>query len=102
MKKDLESGKRVLYRVHLLDFLQQDNDEVALFVDNVCLGPVALSNRGTEMLIPLASEKTSRMRVVATRDGGGGVTFGLVSSIGEAKTRVMQTGEVEEWWVRFK
>ena len=39
------------------------------------------------------------MKVSATADGGGGVTVGFVSSLGEARTRVMQVGESEEWQV---
>jgi hypothetical protein len=36
---------------------------------------------------------------VATGDGGGGVTVGFQSSLGEARTRIMQVGDFEQWQV---
>jgi hypothetical protein len=39
------------------------------------------------------------MKLVATADGGGGVTVGFVSSMGEARTRILQVGDFEQWQV---
>ena len=100
--KGLQEGKRKLYRVHVLDFLAQDGDEVELFVDGVSFGSIPLYNAGKDVLIPLARGTSSQMRIVATRDGGGGVTFGLVSSMDKVMTRVMQVGDSEQWWVTVK
>ena len=102
LAQELQSGRRTLYRLHLVDFLTQDGDEVALFVDGISQGPVSLANAGTEILIPLTPGSSAQIRVVATRDGGGGVTFGLVSSLGEARTRVMHVGESEQWQVTVR
>jgi hypothetical protein len=102
MAQQLESGRRTLYRLHLLDHLAEDGDEVEVSVDGISQGPVPLSNVGTDMLIPLTQGKPSQIKVTATRDGGGGVTFGVVSSLGEARTRVMQVGESEQWQVTVK
>jgi hypothetical protein len=102
MSQELQSGRRVLYRVHLLDYLAQDGDVVEVFVDGISLGAVSLANAGTEVLIPLTSGASAQMKVVAIADGGGGVTFGMVSSLNEAKTRVMQVGEFEQWTVAVK
>ena len=96
---DIKSGRRVLYRVHLLDFLAEDGDHAELFVDGVGLGDVYLKNAGTEILIPLAAGIPTQMKLLATSDGGGGVTVGFVSSLGEVRTRIMQVGEFEEWQV---
>jgi hypothetical protein len=98
----LRSGQRSLYRLRLLDFLQQDGDEVELQVDGGPIGTIPLSNAGTEILIPLAPGTRSRVRVVATRDGGGGVTLGMVSSLGDVRTRVLHVGESEEWSVQVQ
>jgi hypothetical protein len=35
--------------------------------------------------------------VLATIDGGGGVTVGVVSSLGEARTQILQVGESDQW-----
>lgn len=102
LAESLQEGERMLYRVHVLDFLAQDGDEVELFVDGVSFGAIPLHNVGKDILIPLQRGTSVQMRIVATRDGGGGVTFGLVSSLDEAKTRVMQVGDSEQWWVTVK
>ena len=99
---DITSGRRVLYRVYLLDFLDQDGDHAELFVDGVSLGDVYLKNEGTSFLIPLAPGIPAHMKLVATADGGGGVTVGFVSSMGEVRTSVLQVGESEEWQVRVQ
>ena len=99
---DIKSGRRVLYRVHLLDFLAEDGDHAELFVDGVGLGDVYLKNAGTEILIPLAPDVPTQMKLLATADGGGGVTVGFVSSLGEARTRILQVGEFEEWQITVR
>jgi hypothetical protein len=97
---DFKSGRRVLYRVHLLDYLDEDGDHAELFVNGVSLGDVYLRNAGTEILIPLMAGAPTQIKLLATVDGGGGgVTVGFVSSLGEARTRTMQVGEFEEWQV---
>jgi hypothetical protein len=100
--RDIESGKAVLYRLHVLDFKAQDGDVIALFAGGVSHGVIPLANAGTEVLIPLARGTTAEMQVVATGDGGGGVTFGMASSLGEARTRVLQVGDSEKWWITVK
>jgi hypothetical protein len=103
MADDIKSGRRVLYRVHLLDFLDEDGDHAELFVNGVGLGDVYLRNAGTEILIPLAAGVPTQMKLLATTDGGGGgVTVGFVSSLGEVRTRIMQVGEFEEWQVTVR
>ncbi len=97
--KEIESGERRLYRVTLLDFLDQDGDRVELTVDGVSYGNLDLSNAGSSFLIPLAPGRPVQMKLAATADGGGGVTVGFVSSVGEARTDVMQVGEFAQWQV---
>jgi hypothetical protein len=97
--EDIRSSRSVLYRVYLLDFLEEDGDHVELFVDGVSQGDVYLKNAGKEILIPLRAGVPAEMKLVATADGGGGVTVGFVSSLGEARTRVMEVGQSEQWQV---
>jgi hypothetical protein len=97
--KEIESGERRLYRVTLLDFLNQDGDHVELTVDGVSYGDLNLSNAGASFLIPLAPGKPVDMKLTATADGGGGVTVGFISSVGEARTDVMQVGQSAQWQV---
>ncbi|MGD0653763.1 MAG: hypothetical protein ABSA16_05420 [Thermoguttaceae bacterium] len=95
----IKSDRVVLYRLYLLDFLAEDGDHAELFVDGVGLGDVYLKNAGKEFLIPLVSGTPAQMKLVATADGGGGVTVGFVSSMGEARTRILQVGDFEQWQV---
>jgi hypothetical protein len=99
---EVRSGKLALYRLHLLDSLAQDGDEVEMFVNGVSCGRVSLSNAGTEIVLPLAAGAQAELKVVATRDGGGGVTFGALSSQGEARTQIMQVGEFDQWQVTVR
>jgi hypothetical protein len=97
MATQIRNGERVLYRVYLLDFLDEDRDQVELSVDGVSLGKIDLGNAGQSVLIPLTRGTPSHMRLLATADGGGGVTVGMVSSMGEARTSVLQVGGFEQW-----
>jgi hypothetical protein len=45
---------------------------------------------------------TTKITCLASQDGGGGVTFRAISSVGEMRTRVMAVGESETWTVAFK
>jgi hypothetical protein len=99
---DIQSGRSSLYRVYILDFLEEDGDHAELSVDGVSFGDLYLTNAGKEFLIPLTRGVPARMKLLATADGGGGVTVGFVSSLGEARTRVLQVGEAEEWQVTVK
>jgi hypothetical protein len=99
MAADVQSGRRVLYRVYLLDFLAEDGDHVELFVDGASFGDTTLKGAGTSFLIPLAPGTPAFLKLLATADGGGGVTVGFISSLGEARTRVMQVGDFDQWQV---
>jgi hypothetical protein len=102
MAEDIKSGRSVLYRIYLLDFLAQDGDHVELSVNGIGQGDLYLTNAGKEFLIPLAPGVPARMTLTATADGGGGVTVGFVSSLGEARTQTMSVGQSEEWMVTLK
>jgi hypothetical protein len=102
LSEEIKTGRRVLYRVHLIDVLKEDGDQVELSVDDLNYGPVYLTNAGKEILIPMISGTPSKIKVTATADGGGGVTFGMISSLGEARTRVLQVGESENWQVTIQ
>ncbi|HEY4233438.1 MAG TPA: hypothetical protein VGM76_08420 [Lacipirellulaceae bacterium] len=96
---DIKSGRRELYRVNLLDFLAEDGDHVEFFADGLGYGDIDLKNAGKSLLIPLLPGKITQIKVVATADGGGGVTVGFVSSLNEARTDILQVGQSEEWQV---
>lgn len=100
--QEIQSGRRTLYRVHLLDFMHQDGDHAQLFVNGMSYGDIPLQNAGSEILIPLAAGTPAQMKLLATVDGGGGVTVGFVSSLGEARTRIMQVGDYDQWQVIVK
>ena len=102
MAAEVESGQRRLYRVHLLDFADQDGDFVELLVDGVSFGDINLSNAGTSILLPVAAGKPIELRMVAKVDGGGGVTVAFVSSAGEARTSVLEVGQFEQWQVALQ
>ncbi len=99
MAQEISSGRRVLYRVYLLDFLAQDGDRAELFFNGISFGNIDLKNAGTSILLPVMAGMPAQMKLVATADGGGGVTVAFISSLGEARTRVMQVGDYDQWQV---
>jgi hypothetical protein len=99
MAEELQSGRRRLYRVYLLDFLEQDGDQVELFFDGVSCGAIGLKNEGASLLLPIAAGAPLQVRIQAVADGGGGVTVAFISSLGEARTSVLQVGQFEQWQV---
>lgn len=99
MAEEIQSGRRVLYRLYLLDFLAEDGDRVELFVDGFSLGETVLRGAGTSFLIPVVAGTPVQLKLLATADGGGGVTVGFMSSVGEARTQVMQVGQFDLWQV---
>lgn len=102
MAQEIKQGERVVYRVYLLDFQDEDGDRAELFVDGTSMGTVNLSNAGEEILIPVRRGSPALMKLVATGDGGGGVTVGMISSLGDARTEVLQVGQSEHWQVIVK
>jgi hypothetical protein len=71
-------------------------------VNGVSYGDLYLKNAGTEFLFPLIPGAPAQMKLTATADGGGGVTVGFVSSMGEARTRTLAVGESEQWEVTVR
>lgn len=98
-RQDLASGRQVIYTLHVLDNLAEDADQVEVMVDGVSFGTVTLTNLGQDVLIPLKPGAQAQVRAVARFDGGGGVTFGASSSLGEVRSRIMAVGESDDWTV---
>lgn len=97
--KELRDGSREPYSVRLVDTEAEDGDVVLLLVDGKPLGHFELSNRGATLTLPLRRGQSTSLKVVAEKDGGGGVTFGAASSLGETRSRVMDVGETDAWTV---
>lgn len=98
-RQEVMAGNATFHRFLIYDFWDQDGDVVEIAVNGTTLGIVAMSNRGTHLTLPLRPGETARVSIRAVRDGGGGVTLGARSSVGEARTRIMAVGESDEWTV---
>lgn len=62
-----------------------------------------LKGAGTSLLFPLTPDVPAQLKMQATADrGGSGVTVGFVTSLGEARTRVMQIGDIDLWQVEAR
>jgi hypothetical protein len=102
IRQEVLSGVQALYAVNLLDYADEDGDTITVLVNGVSVGEVSLLNQGTKLSIPLRPGENAEITCIATRDGGGGVTFRALSSMGEMRTRTMAVGESETWTVAFK
>jgi len=79
--------------------MSEDGDQVEVIVAGVSYGVITLVNAGQDLMIPLHPGATADVRVLAVYDGGGGVTFGATSSLGEVRSRVMDVGQSDYWTV---
>ncbi len=102
LRQAIADGSMSLFTFRFFDWADQDGDIVDLLVDGVPVGRVTISHAGAELTIPLKPGHTHRLEVVGIHDGGGGITFGAQSSVGEMRTRSMTPGETEVWTIGFK
>jgi hypothetical protein len=99
-RQAIAQGRSVIYTLHVIDKVQEDGDVVEVFVNGNSQGRVLLSNSGEDLLVPLPAGSTAKVHVVALRDGGGGVTFGVTTSLGEIRSTVLAVGESDDWSVQ--
>lgn len=102
LRQEILNGESALYMLRIYDSADDDGDEVDLFIDGAYFAHLVLSNAGNTLTIPLNKHQTTTVRIVASRDGQGGVTMGAYSSLGETRTRVMSVGESEEWQISYR
>jgi hypothetical protein len=93
-------GRRDLYSIRLVDAVAQDGDAVGIHIDGRAFGMVTLSHAGAVLTVPLKADAPTLLKVVAEKDGGGGVTFGAQTSRGEVVEKNMDLGESLSWSVR--
>ncbi len=91
-----------MFQMQLIDDCAEDGDVVQISVDGVPVSFLSLSHAGATLEIPLKKGESHTITVTATRDGGGGVTLGLRTSMGDVISRNMQVGESETWTIGFK
>jgi hypothetical protein len=99
VRQEIAEGRTVIYSLHVLDDVVEDGDVVEVFVNGASQGRVLLSSAGQDLLVPLPAGSTAQVHVVATDDGGGGVTFGVTTSMGEIRSTVMAVGQSDDWSV---
>ena len=99
VRKEIADGRQAIYALHLLDNMVEDGDAVILYVNGNSQGRILLTNRGQTVLVALPTGALSQIRVLAVEDGGGGVTFGASSSLGEIRSKVMAVGDSDNWTV---
>ena len=102
VKDALKEGRMGLFTLHILDWCMEDGDVVALSVDGMPIGQVMITHAGADITIPLKQGQSQTLTVTAVHDGGGGVTFGASSSLGDMRTRSMAVGESETWIISFE
>lgn len=95
---DLRNGRAELYEIELFDCCDEDGDVVELLVNGTPFATVPLINGGSVVAIPLNRGHNS-ITMIATRDGGGGVTVSLRTSRGQYFARYMAEGESHQMGV---
>lgn len=98
----VQQGEYAIFSLKLMDFADMDGDIIGVSVDGVPMGQFMLTHGGATLDIPLKQGRRQVVRITAIRDGVGGITLGVQSSLGQTQTRVMTPGEFEEWVVDYR
>ena len=91
-----------IFQMQLIDDVAEDGDVVQIAVDGVPVSFLSLSHAGASLDIPLKKGESHKITITAVRDGGGGVTLGLRTSMGDIVSRNMSVGESDSWTIGFK
>lgn len=66
--------------IYVWDYAAEDGDYVQIFVDGTALGdPFMIKNKPVSFTVPTVGE----VKVVGTRDGGGGITYGVYYEVNQ-------------------
>lgn len=91
-----------IFSMQLIDDVAQDGDVVQISVDGVPVSFLSLTHAGAVLDIPLKKGESHVIQVTAIRDGTGGITLGLRTSVGDVTSRNLAVGESDSWTVGFK
>lgn len=91
-----------VFQMRMIDNVDQDGDVVQISVDGVPVSFLSLTHAGATLEIPLKKGESHVITVTAVKDGVGGITFGMSTSVGDLVSRRMAVGESESWQVGFK
>lgn len=91
-----------VFQMRMIDNVDQDGDVVQISVDGVPVSFLSLTHAGATLEIPLKKGESHVITVTAVKDGVGGVTFGMSTSVGDLVSRRMAVGESESWQVGYK
>ena len=102
VREAIRSGEMQMFTFRFVDWADEDGDVVSISVDGNPLGQVMIGHSGQALTIPLKQGKTHVLTITGVRDGGGGITFGLQSSMGRVDARAMTEGQSESWQIGFE
>ncbi len=98
MTADLRNGRAELFEIELFDCCDEDGDVVELLVNGTPFATVPLTHGGSVLAIPL-NRGQNTITMIATQDGGGGVTVSLRTSRSQYFARYMAEGESHQMGV---
>ena len=99
--ENIKNGKMKMYSIQIIDTIHEDGDIVGVSINNLYFGKFRLTNIGQNFSMPLYPGQLHHLTVKALVDGGGGVTFGAISTQGEQFSKVMRVGDQEDWLIGF-
>jgi hypothetical protein len=98
-RKQVLDGVVRFYRVSFLDIAEADGDVVSLRKNGATMGRVTLGYAFQTVSVPFAAGESAQISVLGDVDGGGGITVGLKSSLGEMAGGVIFPGQEVTWKV---
>ncbi|UPT73498.1 MAG: hypothetical protein M0D55_16750 [Elusimicrobiota bacterium] len=91
-----------VFQMRMLDNVDQDGDVVQVSVDGVPMSFLSLTHAGATLEIPLKKGESHTITITAVKDGVGGITLGMSTSVGDLTSRRLAVGESETWTIGFK
>ena len=89
----IAGGEVKFYSMKFWDTCAEDGDHVAVQLDNgMQFGPFPLTHDGKTLAIPVADNAPPQIRLIAVKDGVGGVTVGVTTSSGVWYSNVIPEG----------
>lgn len=97
----VKNGEMKFYSFTVLESIDDNGDEVQIFIDGLAYTPVVLSRTETKISVPIEFGKSKLITIKAVRDAGDGISFGAKVLKSEFLLDNIQNGESDSIYLGF-
>lgn len=102
MELQLRRGELNFFRIFLCDSCAEDGDVVDVIVNGHRYATVPITNQGAYLSLPLPASGAGQVVIRGVVDGGGGITVGCETSLGQAFLGVLEPGQEQPLGVTLR